>query len=228
MVLRAVIFDLDQTLIDTLPRFYRVFKSLLNERGRDISWEDFLRDYAEDTLDKYIPPGEDRKSFWNEFLERYSDENCPDDKVIDGAREVLAKLKDMGVKIAVTTGRLTTVDKVEKELERFGLKEYVDLVWASNKKYEDEEELFSKERVLRDILKKLSVKPEECVVVGDYYPDVKSAKSLGAYAIGVLTGHMKEEQLREAGADEVIESVKDLFKAVERIFPSKAFRELSR
>jgi beta-phosphoglucomutase-like phosphatase (HAD superfamily) len=56
----------------------------------------------------------------------------------------------------------------------------------------------------------LWVHPKECLVIGDSIDDVKSAKRIGMYVIGVVTGLATFQDLIEAGADAVLESFADL------------------
>jgi phosphoglycolate phosphatase len=54
-------------------------------------------------------------------------------------------------------------------------------------------------------LKILNARPEEAVMVGDHPMDIRIGRDVGAYTIGVLTGHSKADPLLEAGADLIIE-----------------------
>jgi phosphoglycolate phosphatase-like HAD superfamily hydrolase len=57
----------------------------------------------------------------------------------------------------------------------------------------------------------------ECVVIGDSRADVECGKAIGARVVAVATGRTTVEELREAGADEVLPDFSDLGRALEAI-----------
>ena len=56
----------------------------------------------------------------------------------------------------------------------------------------------------------LGVAPEECIMVGDTTMDVRAARSAGAFAVGVLTGMAIREELERAGAQCILDQATDL------------------
>lgn len=219
---KAAIFDLDCTLVDTLKRFYDVFNELFEERGsRALVWDEFLEHYVADTLDDVVaaPSNGERErklhEFWLEFLRRYRASD-PSGGLIPGVREVFQKLHDVGVPIAVVTGCIAPTAKVREELANFGLDRFVSAIATGDDAIRelDEGHHFSKVQILRLAAEGLGVDPRECVVVGDYWNDVKDGKALGAKTVAVLTGLMRRELLEKFGPDAIIESVRELPKVV--------------
>ncbi len=203
---RLAIFDLDQTLVDTLHRFHRIFNMSLEKFGcRQVGWEDFVKKYREDTLNDFVCVS--RRKFWDYFLSHYNDILCEKDALIPGARELLQNLKSRGLKIAIVTGRMAPAEKVWEELKRYGISELIDLVLTRHDNYCDGHH---RTELLRDAMQRLNAKPEETFFVGDYWPDMQSGKEAGVFTIGVLTGHEDEDLLRNNGADEVVQSVGEL------------------
>ena len=91
---KAVIFDTDCTLVDTLDRFFVLFNELLEKReGKPLSHSAFLKHYVEDTLDDVVAPvpinrrDERLHKFWMEFLRKYR-EDGPCGALITGVKEV--------------------------------------------------------------------------------------------------------------------------------------------
>ncbi|AGB04368.1 putative phosphatase [Aciduliprofundum sp. MAR08-339] len=205
-MLKLVIFDLDQTLLNTLPRFYRIFNMALEHfHARTIDWDTFIEDYAKDTLNRHVPV--EPKEFWDYFLSHYNDMVCEKDEPIDGALDVLKTLKDMGLKVVITTGRMVPSEEVWAELHRFGMADYVDLILTRLNNYGDGRR---RTELIREAMKKFNAGKEETVLVADYWPDMQSGREVGIFTIGVLTGLEDEKKLKENGADVVIESVKEL------------------
>ncbi len=209
--IRLAILDLDQTLLDTLRRFHVAFSEVLSSvGGRPPGWDEFVRMYAEDRLDEYIPRGVDKAEFWREFARRHAELRHPEDRLIEGAREALEELRTMGMRIVVTTGRRTTREALWEELRRFGLAELVDEVYTRGQHEPNSGGMWHRHELIQKILEDFDVRPEEAVFVGDYWVDVESAKLAGVLSIGVLTGLEPKERLRRKGADHVIPGIWEL------------------
>ena len=215
-MLKLAIFDLDQTLVNTLPRFFRIFNSSLEHfGGKPVDWDTFIRDYAEDVLNRHVPV--EPKEFWDYFLSHYNDLECREDRVIEGARDVLKFLKDRGIRVVITTGRMVPPEKVWEELRRFGLDAFVDEVYTRLTNYGDGRR---RTEMIRKAMEKFRASPEETVLVADYWPDMQSGRETGVFTVGVLTGLESEEKLRENGANVVVRSVKELPEAISHfIYP---------
>ncbi|NPA75307.1 MAG: HAD family hydrolase [Euryarchaeota archaeon] len=205
---RLAIFDMDQTLVNTLHRFHKIFNLALRHfHCKEAQWDEFIDHYKADTLNDYVCTS--KRQFWDYFLSHYNDIDCEKDTLIPGAKEVIEELKRRGMKIAIVTGRMVPASKVWEELEKFGLAQYVDLVLTRADNYCDGHH---RTELLKEAMRRLNAKPEETFFVGDYWPDMQSGREAGIYTIGVLTGHENEEVLKENGADVVLSSVAELFK----------------
>ncbi len=220
---KAVIVDTDGTLIDTTKRFYFVFNELLRGLGREsLGWEKFLERYIADTLDDLVAPSQEGEQeerlheFWLEFLRRYRAVDVAEDQLIPGVREVLANISGVGVPIAVITSCIVPSDQLREELARYGLSEFVDAVVTGNDAIDDlnKKHHFSKCEIFRLAAEKLGVAPQDCIVVGDYWNDVRDGKTIGAKTVAVLTGLMRRELLMKAEPDAIIESIRNLPKVV--------------
>ncbi len=120
--------------------------------------------------------------------------NCPDfviDKLIglwnknmllaqpyDETEEALKKLKEKGIKLAIATNNPDQT--IELVLEKFNLKQYFDVILISCKegKLKIDKEFYQK------AAKKLGLKKEEVIIVGDSIPsDIKGAENAGIKSI---------------------------------------------
>jgi phosphoglycolate phosphatase-like HAD superfamily hydrolase len=219
---KAAIFDLDCTLVDTLRRFFDLFNELLAARGKKpLLWNKFFEIYAADTLDDLIAKPQDRErerklhEFWMEFLHRYRDGD-PNGRLIPGVVEIFQDLSEKGIPIAVITSCIVPEAKLRKELTRFGIGKFVRTIVTAHDVLKNLEvgNHFSKLEIFGLAAERLGVDPEDCVVVGDYWNDIRDGKAVGAKTVAVLTGQMRRELLKKYGPDAIIESVRGLPKVV--------------
>ena len=210
-MLKLVILDLDQTILDTLHRFHEVFNEVLDESGGEpLSWEKFVKYYSEDRLDEFIPSGVDKEEFWREFATRYAAREHPEDAPIKGAREALEELRSMGLKIVVTTGRRATPEQIWDELRKYGFVDLVDAVYTLGQLESNSGGLWHRHELIERVLRDFRLSPREAIFVGDYWVDVESARMAGVLSVGVLTGLEPPERLRAKGADYIIEGIWEL------------------
>ena len=57
---------------------------------------------------------------------------------------------------------------------------------------------------------KMGVRPDECLMIGDTTVDMRAGKAAGAQTVGVLCGFGEEPELRQLGADLILETTADL------------------
>nr|MDO8081728.1 HAD family hydrolase [Candidatus Freyarchaeota archaeon] len=206
----AILFDLDGTLVDTRSRFYLVFnKSLEKFNLPTVSRKVFDNLYTNASLEKVV--ADDLKiQFWDYFLEDYSNISSPDEFMIPGSKQALYELKKRGMSIGIVTGRIASVKSVWRELKKYELDQFIDVVFTRLKSQNRNEYYFSKEQNLLEALDTLGYKPFESMFVGDHIGDIISGKRIGAVTIAVLSGGVKKEILARENPDLIIESVAKL------------------
>jgi phosphoglycolate phosphatase-like HAD superfamily hydrolase len=79
---KAVIFDTDSTLVDTMKRFFDVFNEMLEaQESSPLTWAEFFDRYVADSLYEVAVALKARQrrvrlhQFWMEFLRKYREEN---------------------------------------------------------------------------------------------------------------------------------------------------------
>ena len=121
---------------------------------------------------------------------------------IDGAAEAITRLRDAGVKVALTTGFSSATQG--KLLAALGWQSLADLVLAPGdgvrgRPYPD--------LVLTSLMRLNADGVRNVAVIGDTASDVETALRAGAaIAAGTLTGAHNADQLRDAGATHVVGS----------------------
>lgn len=131
-------------------------------------------------------------------------------KPIDGAAQAITRLRDAGVRVALTTGFSGSTQ--EKLLAELGWQSLADLVMAPGdgvrgRPYPD---------LILTALMRLQIDGVHNVAtLGDTSSDIESALRAGAaVAAGTLTGAHNEDQLRAAGATHVVSSVTEFAELV--------------
>jgi phosphoglycolate phosphatase len=127
-------------------------------------------------------------------------------RVLDGVEELLPRLVDEGHLLGLTTGGTDSAAFIK--LGRANLARWFTFGgYGSDSTDRAELTRVAIERGGRLLGEELD--PKTVLVVGDTPLDIKGAHGAGAVGVGVASGHYTAEQLREAGADYVLESLRD-------------------
>jgi HAD superfamily hydrolase (TIGR01509 family) len=121
---------------------------------------------------------------------------------MDGARDLILALRDAGASVVLASS--AKEEEVEHYIELLDAEEIVD-AWTTSA---DVEATKPEPDLVKAALEKAD--GGDAVMVGDTPWDVEAAKGAGVETIGVLTGGFSEAELRDAGAAEVFESVREL------------------
>lgn len=230
MPVKAVVFDLDGTLIE-FRIDYRVVraevKQFLTKLGFPPSLfsinesifemlkkvEVFMRNNGKDKEEI-----EEVKKNALSIVEKFELEAARQTSLIPGALETLNQLKKMNLKLGLFT--LNSSNATMQVLKRFRLKRFFDAIATRESVSRVKPDVLH----LKKVLTLLNVKPKETIIVGDSIIDMKSASSLGAYAVGVTTGFSTAKQLIEAGSTCIITSLTDLPVLVKEIGEIEKFK----
>lgn len=223
MAIKAVVFDLDGTLIE----FNLDYKSaraeviqLLGTRGFPQSLFS-IKESVFEMLKKVQIIMKNNTKDLKEFarlkeavlalLEKYELKSASSTRLLSGAFETLKALRKTGLKLALFT--VNSQKSTNYILEALQLRGFFDAVVTR----ESVPMVKPNPIHLETTLKALKVKPEEALIVGDSVWDMKSAQELGAFAVGTITGVSSPEELTRAGANCLISSLTDLIVLVEKL-----------
>lgn len=202
---KAIIFDLDGTLIDSMPYHFRAFKETLKEHGvsmRDARLKNFMGSSTRQILRdiKKVYPFEGKIEDIREER-RYHYFRAVGDKNIlfDGVEKEIKNLKKK-YKLAIATGssRVTARYSLNKKFQSY-FDTIVTLNDVSSGKPSPDQLFLA--------AKRLKVRPSDCLMVGDSAYDILAAKGAGMDSLGVLTGFTSKKELLKSGANAVIDSV---------------------
>ena len=214
---KACIFDLDGTLTDTLESITYCVNATLKELGlgqiNRVQCKDFVGNGARYLIEKSLQATGDKDlRYIEQAMEAYDrifKVNCMYKVTIyDGVQELLVKLKEQGLKLAVLSNKphSQAVDVVEaffgKELfarvrgEQEGIPRKPDPAGAYL------------------IAEEFGIGSEECLYIGDSDVDMRTGRAAGMTTVGVTWGFRSKEILLENGAEHIIDRAEELITIV--------------
>ncbi len=141
------------------------------------------------------------------YREYFSVTGIFENKVFDDIPELLDKIKKSGRKIALATSK--PEQYAVRILDHFNLTKYFDFVGAATM----DETRSKKSDVIKYTLDNLGVTNNSTVVmVGDRHHDIEGANQNGLDSIGVLFGYGDREELENADATYIVETVNEIIK----------------
>ncbi len=198
MSIKAVIFDLDGTVIDTEKLLVKYWCMAANEMGfpmereHALSLRSLARKYAEPLLKEWFGEKCDYMTVRNrrmELMTAHIIENGLETK--SGIRELLVWLGKNGYKRAVATA--TDLTRAGKYLTDVGLYEYFDCIISAHQVKNGK----PKPDVYLYAVEQLGLEPDECVAVEDSPNGVISASDAGCRTIMVPDLTQPDEELEK-------------------------------
>lgn len=188
MKLKGFIFDLDGTLINSLPVVHASFSStLLKYIGREYSNKELASLFgpSEEGIFKKLFP-----DLWKESLQYYLDEydriHAQYAEPFPGVLEALSLLQERGIKLAMVSGK--GPGSMEISLKHSGLKPFFEVIITGS------EHGASKPEHIKQVLKRWNYLPEDVAYVGDIAYDVKAAKEVGVLPISAIWAETAQVQ----------------------------------
>lgn len=215
MPLRAVLFDLDGTLLNTLDDLAASVNAALSMHGMAQRTTDEVRRFVGNGVAKLIaravPEGtdaEETKAVLASFVEYYQQHDRDCTRPYDGVTELLDALCARGVKCAVISNKIepAVVALCAEYFEERIAQAVGDAPGRPVKPAPDG---------VMEAMARLGVSAEECVYVGDSDVDIHTAHNAGLMGVGVTWGFRDEALLREAGADAVCHTAAELLALLE-------------
>lgn len=207
---RGVLFDWDGTLVNSYEADSSAYLAMFREMGITWGLAELAQHYSPNWYDVYRAADLPKEKWgaadraWRAHYAKYSP------ALLAGAREVLETLRQEHLLALVTSGDR---DRVTRQLRDFRLTR----VFAARVCSGDTREKKPHPAPLRKALRQLNLRPSACVYVGDSAEDLHMARSAGVLAIAVLGPFPTEKKLRAASPDYLLESIRELPAALEKI-----------
>jgi len=210
---RFGIFDLDGTLVNSIPTYAETFREILEDKfaisGKEVE-EYYLNSTGTPLEEQFahvlMANGKPTDKIAEMTREFFDIVNRKDFVLFDGAKKTLSDLSDRKVTLFLTTG--SEDDMTEKRLEHAGILKYFALVLGSSKK---EKGPWHIEKFARTAKVPIDDFSKQAFYVGDGPYDMHIAKMFGIYTIGI-PATVSRNLLLESGADEVADGISDIGK----------------
>lgn len=206
-------FDLDGTLADTDPDIRASWRVTLDELG--LVCPNFERDFIagppiEEMLAKLLPD-----QYTDELAARlrarfgfhYDHDGFPKTREYPGVLDAVRRLKAAGHRVFIATNKRYA--GASAMARHFGWDQIFEDVFAGDR-FQDDPAIgkMKKPALLKFLLARLGVAPEDCIMVGDTNNDFAAARANGIPSIAVSWGYGTDEE--RALADRIVTSPEEI------------------
>jgi beta-phosphoglucomutase len=193
MAWEAAIFDMDGTLVDSMPHHLLAWQQFLEAKGYKASMEE-IKEKGHGTLFDIMP------RFFGEHLSREESYTLamekeaiframygPQMRAIDGLMQWLDALKYHNIKIGL--GTAADISNTDFTLDALDIRSYFDVIVTSDLVPEGK----PSPKVYQYAANALQVSPNNCVVFEDTYSGVEAAKAAGMKVAVITTMHANKD-----------------------------------
>ena len=204
-MIKAVFFDLDGTLVNSLEDLATSTNFALEKHGfpthETEKYKYFVGDGMQKLIERVLPENSRNDEvkarvfdeFWNHYAKHYIDKTV----VYDGINDLLVALRENGIKLAVVSNKAHEMALEVTDKLLYGK---LDAVCGKQEGYATKPD----PALTLKTMGEMGVKPQECVFVGDSGMDAATAVNVGCKGIGVLWGFRTEEELLKNGASYIV------------------------
>ena len=214
---KLCIFDLDGTILDTLPAIAYFGNSALTKCGFSAIDEANYRYFAGDGriilihrmlkfLDADTPENYEKVSKIYDF--EYEKEPNFNTNPFDGIPELLKTLKAMGIKLAVLSNK---PDNVAQDVVKIFFGDTFDFVQGAVNNVRSKPDPDAALKICAN----LGISPENALFIGDTNVDMQTGKNAKIPACGVLWGFRDKQELLACGADFIAENPAEIAKIIQ-------------
>ena len=214
---KAVIFDLDGTLLNSLEDLAAATNAALRKQGFPERTVEEVRRFVGNgvalLIHRSVPAGTTRAveetclaDFRTSYFAHMTEKTLP----YPGIRSLLAALQREGFRLAVVSNKL---ENAVQELCRFYFDGLLDLAVGDRPGFRTKP---APDNLLR-CMEQLQVRREEVIYVGDSPTDIQTAENTGVDFVGVLWGFREEAEMRAATEAPLARTPGELLEEIRRI-----------
>ena len=210
-MIKAVIFDIDGTLIDSVDLHARAWQEAFAHFGKEIPYEKVRHQigkggdqlmpvfFSKEELDEF---GDKMEEYRGELFKR---KYLPQVQAFPSVRELFLRIRDDGKRLALASSAKKEELGVYKKIAN------IDDLIEEETSSDDADKSKPHPDIFEAALERLDdIEPDEAIVVGDTPYDAEAAGKLKLQTIGVLCGGFPEPELRTAGCMSIYKDPADL------------------
>ncbi|MBZ9537854.1 phosphoglycolate phosphatase [Modicisalibacter tunisiensis] len=214
--IQLVVFDLDGTLIDSVPDLAAAVDAMLADLALVPAGEAKVRGWVGNGSRKLVERalcharGEEsveascQETAHERFLRHYAAAPCTRTRLYPGVREALAGLQARGIALALVTNKPEAF--IEPILSALSLQECFTMTVGGDSLPRKKPDPLP----LTHVAQRLGVPPEAALMVGDSRHDVEAGRRAGFRTLAVPYGYNHGEPVSLAGPDGEVESLAEL------------------
>lgn len=211
-MIKAVIFDMDGTIGDTMPLILRSFRDAIEPLiGRSVSDEELTATFGpseEATILALIP--EYYKAGVKAYYGNYKTYHADFPQPFDGIKELLEYLKSKQIRLGLVTGKGPAGTGIT--LRQYGLENTFEAIDTGVP------EAPRKPKGLRAVLSQFGLQPEEAIYVGDTTGDIMACAQVGIPIISAAwAGTAETQKLKELNPELTFENVDAFSDYIKRV-----------
>lgn len=205
-VVKAVLFDLDGTLLDTRRLILESFRYAYRlHLEREVTTQEIMAFWGQPLMVQFQQVAPEKAELLREAYQEFNLKNhAALVTVFSGVPEVLEALQRRSLPLAIVTSKARRT--VTHGLELFGLAKYFPVVITTD----DVSNFKPHPEPVEKALARLGVPPGEALMIGDNDSDILAGKAAGTRTAAALWGTWRPEALWAAKADCYLERVTDL------------------
>lgn len=206
-----VLFDLDGTLIDSVPDLAYCVDEMMKQLGLPVRGEEAVRDWVGNGVQRLteralinavdgMPDQALMDKAYPIFLKLYAENTSKRSRVYDGVIEGLEWILEQGYRIACVTNKAEafTIPLLKDK----GLHDYFEFIVSGDTCAEKKPHPMP----LLHAAKLMGVEPENALMVGDSRSDVKAARAAGFHIFCMTYGYNHGEDIRDYNPDVIMDS----------------------
>lgn len=210
MKYNTVIFDLDGTLLDTLEDLTDSVNYILKKYHYSLRTKDEIRSFLgngiQKLLERSLPKNEKVYNFdqiFQDFNDYYAIHCADKTKLYDGITDLLDRLKQMKIKVAVVSNK---GNYAVQDLKSKYLKNQIEIAVGETDKVKRK----PAPDMLYHALNQLGSEAKQCIFVGDSEVDIDTAKNANVTCLSVTWGFRTRQFLAEHDATNFVDKPKEI------------------
>lgn len=214
---RAVLFDMDGTLLDTLRDIAESANAVLERQGLPVhdlqAYRHFVGSGVTELIRRVLPldtSGDEEfvAACVGELKEEYAARWDKETQPYAGIPELIAALRERGVRMAVCT------NKPQRFADIYVARYFPEQPFGSVQGPRDATPTKPDPFLALEAARELGVSPEQCLLLGDTDIDMQTAANAGMLPVGALWGFRDREELERSGAAVCIRNPLELLQTV--------------